>query len=91
MFLLLVELMLSLFAFHLGEFLEKDFRENQVWKIDYLKRFPVTRVHSMYQMASICCGSAWNENLESLLVDWERETISQCNSIPLPEIPLNRS
>ena len=77
-----MELILSLFAFHVqhhDESLEKDFPENQMWKIDYQKRFPVTQVHSM------------RKNLESLLVDWERETIFHYDLIPLLEILLSRS
>ena len=45
----------------------------------------------MYQMASVCRSSAWNKNLEALLVDWERKTISHCDLIPLLEILLNHS
>ena len=41
-------------------------------KIDYQKRFPVVQINSMYQVASVCRGSGWNENLASFLVDWER-------------------
>ena len=44
-----------------------------------------------YQVATFCRGSAQNENSESLLVDWERKTISHCDSIPLLEILLNHS
>ena len=73
LFQLLVELIESLFAFHHDEFLEIVFRENQLWKIDYQKRFPATQVHSMNHMAGVCRGSAWRKNLVSL-VDWERET-----------------
>ena len=45
----------------------------------------------MCQVASVCRGSAWNENLESLLVDWKLETISHYNSIPHLEILQNHS
>ena len=36
----------------------------------------------MCQEANVCRGSAWNENLESLQVEWKRKTISHCNLIP---------
>ena len=73
-----------------GEFLDDDFETNQMKKIDYQKRFPVFQTPSMYQMANVCRGSAWNENLESL-VDWKRKTTSRCDLIPLLEIHLNLS
>ena len=55
------------------------------------KRFPVIPMYSMCQEAGVCRGSAWNENLESLLADWKGKTISHCNLIPLLEIFLNHS
>ena len=77
---------LSLLVSHNNEFLEKNFGANQIKKIEYQKRFPVIQVHFIFQMASVCRGSAWKKNLESLLVNWECKTISHCNLIPLLEI-----
>ena len=42
-------------------------------------------MYSMCQEAGVCRRSAWNENLESLQVDWERKTVSHCDLIPLLE------
>ena len=80
-----------LFAHRQIEFFEVDLGMNQMWKIDHQKRFPVVQMHSMCQVASVCRGSAKNENLKSLLVEWEREKASHCDSIPLLEILHNRS
>ena len=74
-----------------GEFLDDDLGVNQTWKIDYQERFPVIPMYSMCQEANVCRGSAQAENLEYLLVDWERETVSHCNLVPLLEIILNHS
>ena len=82
----LVELIFVPFVVRKGEFLDDDLGVNQTSKIDYQKRFPVIPMYSMCQEASVCRGSAWNENSESLQVDWRRETISHCNLIPLLEM-----
>ena len=71
----LVELILVLFVVRKGEYLEGDLRVNQKWKIDYQKTFLVILMYSMCQEASVCRGSAWSENLESLQADWKRKTI----------------
>ena len=71
------------FVVRKGEFLDDDLG---VKKIDFQKRFPVIPTYSVCQETSVCRGSAWNENLESLLVDWKRKTVSHCNLIPLLEI-----
>ena len=52
---------------------------------------PVELVLSRIKWQLFVAGSAQNENSESLLVDWERKTISHCDSIPLLEILLNHS
>ena len=71
---MLVELILSLLVLRKSEFLDDDLGMNQKKKIDYQSRFPVIQMYSMCQVASVCRGSAWNENLESLQVDWKRKT-----------------
>ena len=40
-------------------------------------------MYSTCQEESVCRGSAWKENMESLQADWKRKTISNCNLIPL--------
>ena len=87
LFLLLVELILSLFVLRKSEFLDNDFGTNQTQNINFQKRFPVVQMHSMCQVAGVCRG----DNLEALLVDWERKTISHCDLIPLLEILLTHS
>ena len=55
------------------------------------KRFPVTQVHSMCQEASVCRGSVWRLNLESIagwLGTWNNLPL---NSIQHLEIPPSRS
>ena len=74
----LVEVILVLFVVRNGEFVEDDLGVNQTQKIDYQKSFPVIPMYSMCQAAGVCHNSAWNENLESLQVDWKHETISHC-------------
>ena len=73
------------------QFFEDDFGTNQLWKIDYQKRFPVIQMNYMYSEADVCRGSAGNENLELSQVDWKRETIFHCNLIPHLENLLNDS
>ena len=55
---------------------------NQTWKIVFQKRFLVIQTDSMCQAAIFCRGWAWNENSESLQVDWKRESTFHCNLIP---------
>ena len=77
---------LALLVLYKSEFLDNYFVMNQMWQSDYLERSPVIQMYSMCQVASVCRGLARNENLESLQVDWKRETISHCNSVPLLDI-----
>ena len=51
--------------------------------------FLLIRMYSMCQVANVCRGSAWNENLESLQVDWKRKTIFHYNLIQYPGILQN--
>ena len=55
------------------------------------KRFLVVQTYSMCQVASVCRGSAWIEDLERLPVDWGREKVFHLKSITLLEILLNHS
>ena len=86
-----VELILVLIVVRKGEFLEDDLGVNSMLKIDYQKRCPVIPLYSMCQEAGVSRGPAWNENLESLQLDWKCKTISHCNLIPLLEILQNDS
>ena len=88
---LLEELILVLFVVRKTELLEDDLGLNQTLEIDNQNRFPVLPMYSMSQEASVCRCSAWNEKLESLLVDWERKTVSLCDSNPLIETHLKHS
>ena len=54
-------------------------------------RFPVSQTNSMYQVASFGRGSTKIQDLERLVVDWEREIIFHCNSILHLEILRNHS
>ena len=81
-------LLLGFFARRQIEFFEDDLWVNQTC---YRTLFPVIQIDSMCQVAGVCRGSARNENSESLQFDWQRRTVSHCNSIPLLEILLCRS
>ena len=73
------------------EFFDNDFGTNNCRKLIIENVFPVVQTYCICQVASVCRGSAWNKRLESLLVDWEREKIDHCNSIPHLDIHLNHS
>ena len=49
---------------------------NRTQDVDCQKRFNVIQTNSMYQVANVCLGLAWIEDLERLLVDWEYENFS---------------
>ena len=63
---------------------------NRILSVD-CQNVPVVQTDSKCQVASVCRGLALNVDLESLLVDWEREKFVHHISIPLLEILQNRS
>ena len=63
------------------EFLDKVSVMTQMSTVDLQERFPVSQTDSMYQMACFGRGSKKIEDLERLLVDWERQNFFHCNSI----------
>ena len=69
-----VELILYLSVVQKGESFNGDHGVNQTWK-NTPKRIPVTQVHSMYKMESVCRGSAKKEELgitSGWLETWDR-------------------
>ena len=73
---------LFLLVLYNSKFLEDDCGMNEMQKIDNQKRVPVIQMYSMCQEACVSRGSAWNQNLKSLHVDWNVKTISHCDLFP---------
>ena len=64
---------------------------NRLVQVDCQKRFPMYQASSMCQVAGFGRGSAYNEDLEQLLVDWERGIIFHCKLMRHLGILQNRS
>ena len=64
---------------------------NRSLLVDCRKRFPVSQTNFMYQIAGFSRGSKKIEDVEKLLVDWERGIILHCKWVLYLGILLNHS